>query len=405
MTAVEEVWRREAPGVVAALARRYGGFDDCEDATQLALIAAAEQWPRDGVPDDPRAWLLRVASRRLVDQWRSDDARRRREEREWIQAVHPPSASSTDDSLQLMVLCCHPALTPASQVALMLRSVSGLTTAEVAAGFGVPETTMGQRISRAKSTLRRADMTFPQATPAEVVERSLPIRHAIALLFSEGHMRTSGATVTDHVLTTEALRLARLVHALLPRDPENAGLLALLLLTHARAAARTDERGELVPLEKQDRTQWDRALIREGIILVDGALPIGPVGQFQLQAAIAAVHADAASSGDTDWPQIRELYRMLTAVAPSQATRLGLATATAEVSGSAAGLALLDQEPAKDNHRWWAVRGHLLLRLDRHVEARVALATAARSTRSIPEQRYLNGLLASLLRAARPSSP
>ena len=395
MSAIEEIWRREAPGVVAALTRRYGDFDDCEDATQLALIAASEQWPRDGVPDDPRAWLMRVASRRLVDQWRSEDARRRREARS-LRAVDPPSTASTDDSLQLMVLCCHPALTPASQVALMLRSVSGLTTAEVAAGFGVPEATMGQRISRAKATLRQVDVAFPRATAAQIVERSLPIRHAIAALFSEGHMRSAGAAVVDHVLTGEALRLARLLHALLPRDPENAGLLALLLLTQARAAARVDQRGDLVPLEKQDRTQWNRAFITEGITLLEEALPVGPVGQFQLQAAIAAVHAESRTSGDTDWPQIRELYCMLSVVAPSLATRLGLATATAEVSGAAAGLALLDEHPATAIHRWWAVRGHLLLRLDRDIEAREAFTAAARSTRSIPEQRYLNGLLASL---------
>lgn len=392
MKGLEDVWRREASGVVWALTRRYGAFADCEDAVQLALIAAAEQWPRDGVPDDPRAWLLRVASRRLVDQWRSADARRRREEQVTAQA-RDPIASSTDDTLQLMVLCCHPALTRPSQVALMLRAVSGMTTAEIAAGFGVPEVTMGQRISRAKSTLRRAQVTFPQATPAELVKRSLSVRHAIAVLFGEGHMRTSGTAVFDHVLTNEALRQARLLHGLLPRDPENAGLLALLLLTQARAATRADESGDLVPMEKQDRERWDAALINEGIALVEESLTVGPVGQFQLQAAIAAVHAEAESATATDWPQIQELYRMLSTVAPSDATRLGLATATAEVSGAAAGLALLDKEPAPVNHRWWAVRGQLLQKLDRTQDAREALATAARLTRSIPEQRYLNSLL------------
>ena len=393
MSGLEAAWRREAPGVVSALARRYGAFDDCEDATQLALIAASEQWPRDGVPEDPRAWLLRVASRRLVDQWRSNDARRRREERATAQSMDTEPAPSIDDSLQLMVLCCHPALTRTSQVALMLRSVSGMTTAEIAAGFGVPETTMGQRISRAKSTIRRTQVTFPQATPAEVVERSLSVRHAIAVLFGEGHMRTSGRAVIGDVLTKEALHLARLLHALLPRDPENAGLLSLLLLTHARAAARADESGDLVPMDKQNRAQWDAALIKEGITLVEGCLTAGPVGQFQVQAAIAAVHAEAASPTDTDWPQIQELYRMLATVAPSDATQLGLATATAEASGPAAGLALLDEMPCRGNHRWWAVRGQLLQRLGRTEEAREALTTAARLTRSIPEQRYLNRLL------------
>lgn len=400
-----DAWRREAPGVVVALARRFGGFDDCEDATQLALIAAAEQWRRDGVPDDPRAWLLRVASRRLIDQRRGDDARRRREERAVGQATGQaaghaagqaadlPAASMTDDSLQLMVLCCHPTLTRASQVALMLRSVAGMTTAQIAVGFGVPESTMGQRISRAKSTLRRAAVTFPHATPAEIVERSLSIRHAIGVMSSEAHMRSSGEGVTDTILATEALHLARLLHAVLPGDPENAGLLSLLLLTHARAATRADTHGDLVPIAEQDRQRWDTTLIDEGVALVEGALTVGPIGQFQLQAAIAAVHAEAASSAETDWPQILELYRMLDVVAPSSATRRGLATATAEVCGAAAVLALLDQHPDHGHHRWWAVRGQLLRRLDRATEARDALATAARLTRSIPEQRYLNRLI------------
>jgi RNA polymerase sigma factor (sigma-70 family) len=388
----EDVWRREAPRVVTALVRRYGHFDDAEDATQEALLAAATQWPRDGLPSDPRAWLVRVASRRLIDQWRSDDARRRREgtEARLAQACPPVGAPDSDDSLWLLVLCCHPVLTKASRVALVLRAVAGLSTAEVAAGFLVPEATMAQRISRAKATLSANGVTFRAPAPAELPLRLAAVRHAISLLYTEGHARSAGPSVTDAELTGEALRLARELHRMAPDDPENAGLLALLLLAQARAPARTDPAGDLVPLDSQDRSLWDQAMISEGVDLLERCLPVGRVGEFQLQAAIAALHDEASTPQETDWPQILELFRMLDAVAASTSVTIGLAVATAEVLGPDAGLAILKELSDGRNHRVHAVRGHLLRRAGHETQAREAFAAAARLCRNIPEQRYLN---------------
>jgi RNA polymerase sigma factor (sigma-70 family) len=388
----EEVWRREAPHVVTALVRRYGHFDDAEDATQEALLAASAQWPRDGLPSDPRAWLVRVASRRLIDQWRSDDARRRREgtEARLAEAAPPTEPSDTDDTLWLLVLCCHPVLTKASRVALVLRAVGGLSTAEVSAGFLVPEATMAQRISRAKATLNANGVTFRAPSRAEMPLRLAAVRHAISLLYTEGHARSSGPALTDDDITREALRLARELHRMAPDDPENAGLLALLLLTQARVTTRTDPAGDLVPLDVQDRSLWDRAMITEGVDLLERCLPVGRVGEFQLQAAIAAVHDEAATPQETDWPQILELYRMLDVVASSTSVTIGLATATAEVHGPDAGLDILRDVKDGRNHRVHAVRGHLLRRAGQQTAAREAFATAARLCRNIPEQRYLN---------------
>ncbi|MGL5817635.1 MAG: RNA polymerase sigma factor [Phycicoccus sp.] len=415
----DPVWRRETPHVLAALVRRYGRFEDAEDAVQEALLAAATQWPRDGVPENPRGWLVRVASRRLVDGIRSETSRRAREERDSRLTTatrstadaapvrHPIAVAphlvaaggpaDRDDTLDVMVLCCHPALTRASRVALVLRAVAGLTTTEIAAGFLVPPATMAQRISRAKATLRQVGDAFPDPAPADRPARLVAVRHALALLFTEGHTRTSGAQVSDGVLTREAVRLARDLAATTPHDPENTGLLALFLLTGARVGARTDSAGDLVPLDRQDRALWDRSAIAEGVRLVERALPTGPVGEFQLQAAIAAVHAEARVAAETDWPQIVELYRMLDAVAPSPVVTVGRAAALAEVDGPRAGLALLstlDGTPGADrNHRLHAVRGHLLRRAGHTTEGDAMLARAAQLTRSIPEQRYLARLV------------
>lgn len=409
--AAQDVWRAETPYVLAALARRHNDLADCEDAVQEALLAAATQWPRDGLPDNPRAWLVRVASRRLIDQVRSDTARRAREvsdaRREGIdrpdgQAVADPAAAGDagDDTLELLLLCCHPALTPSSQVGLMLRAVAGLTTAQIAAGFLVPEATMAQRISRAKATIGKAGARFGEIDGEARALRMPAVRHALALLFSEGHTRTAGSAVVDGAFAREAIRLARELHRAAPGDPENAGLLALLILTAARFPARVDAAGDLVPLSDQDRRQWDRVAIAEGTALIEAALPDGPVGEFQVQAAIAAVHAEAADAAQTDWAQILVLYRMLESLAPSLATTLGYAAALAEVHGPQAGLDVLDdldgEAAATRNHRYHAVRGHLLLRAGAYAGARVALAEAARLTASIPEQRYLNRLIASV---------
>ena len=377
--------------MLAALTRRYGHFADCEDAAAEAVLEAA-RIPDGDRPDNPRGWLLRVASRRLLDQWRRDAARRTREGRALREMVAAGPVSDADDSLQLLVMCAAPALSRASQVALALRAVAGLTTRQIAAGFGVPEDTMTRRISRAKATLSGAEPALPD--PATLAARLPAVRHVIALLFTEGHTRSGGAAVTDEGFSAEAIRLARLLLAAVPSDPENAGLLALLLLTQARTAARLDERGDLVPLAEQDRSRWDRDLIAEGIGLIEQALPTGYVGSFQLQAAIAAVHAEAGDAARTDWPQILALYRMLDAVEPGPAVHIGLATAMAEVDGPASGLAWLERFPDPRNHRYHAVKGHLLLRAGEPAAAREAFARAAALTASIPEQRYLNRLLA-----------
>jgi RNA polymerase sigma factor (sigma-70 family) len=405
--AFEDVWRREAPHVLAALLRRHHNFDDCEDAVQLALVAAAEQWPRQGLPTNPAGWLTRVASRRLIDQIRADAARRTREEiAAALDRAVPQSLSVADEDdpgddnvLGLLILSAHPELSPSSQVALMLRAVGGLTTREIADAFFVPETTMAQRISRAKATLRNAGARFERPRPSTLAGRLLPVRHAISLIYTTGYSATDRKGVSSSTLGATALRLARDLGHTCPADPENAGLLALLLLTHARNATRFTADGELVPLAEQDRRAWDRQLVDEGIALVERTLPVGYVGPFQLQAAIAAVHAEADDAQSTDWPQILVLYEMLEQVDPTPAVVLGRAIATAEVQGPVAGLAVLEGVP-ETNHRVLAARGHMLARASRVDEARTEFLRAASLTRSIPEQRYLNQLAARV----RPTS-
>ncbi len=396
MPAYEDVWREETPHVLAALMRRYGDLEAAEDAVQEALLAAARQWPADGVPDNPRAWLVRVASRRLVDAWRSDSARATREE---TVARQEPDSSPTghDDSLALLLLCCHPALSRPSQVALTLRAVGGLSTDRIARAFLVPEATMAQRLARARARLREVAAPFAVPPAAELPARVVAVAHVLYLIFTEGHTATTGTGLTDVSLADEAIRLTRRLHLLLPRqtawESEVAGLLALMLLTRARSDARTDDSGALVPLAEQDRTRWDSALMAEGIALVEAALPDGPVGPYQLQAAIAAVHAEAADAAATDWAQIEVLYTMLAELAPSPVVTLNRAVAIAETAGPEAALALVEPllaEPAlRRQHRVHAVQGHLLERLGRTEESRAAYAVAARLATSVPEQRYL----------------
>jgi RNA polymerase sigma factor (sigma-70 family) len=401
---LEDVWRDCAPHVLAALVRRYGDFDAAEDAAQEALLAAARQWPADGLPDNPRAWLIRVAARRLVDQWRSEQARA---DREQVVSRHTPSdmfmtpaadadqVSERDDSLSLLFLCCHPALSRPSQVALTLRAVAGLSTGQIARAFLVPEATMAQRISRAKSRLRQVGARFCVPTAQELPDRVAAVAQVLYLVFTEGHTATTGAGLTDPSLAAEAIRLTRQLHQHLPAAAEVSGLLALMLLSHARRAARTRPDGSLVPLAEQDRSLWDQALIAEGVRLVEGALPTGPVGPYQLQAAIAAVHAEATDAAATDWAQIEGLYRMLQALTPGPVVRLNHAVAVANVDGPAAALAmidpLLDDPSLRRQHRLHAVRAHLLEMDGRVEEARDAYALAARLATSIPEQRYLSG--------------
>jgi len=390
---VEDLLRELAPQVLGVLARRYGDFASAEDAVQDALIEAALRWP-ESMPENPRGWLVQVAVRRMTDQWRSDSSRRRREEAFVSDDV--PEVTDRDDSLALLLLCCHPALTPSSAIALTLRAVGGLTTAEIAGAFLVPETTMAQRISRAKAGIRAAGAHFELPAQDELPERMRSVLHVLYLVFNEGYA-SSGDTLHRVELSAEAIRLMRQVHALLPDDPEVTGLLALMLLTDARRHARTGPSGELVPLDEQDRSLWDRDQIVEGVALVEQALGQGAAGEYQLQAAIAALHDDARSHDETDWPQILSLYTLLERLTQNPMVSLSRAVAVAMVEGPAVGLALLDDlEPRlPGNHRLAAVRGHLQERAGDRQAAAGFFREAARRTTSRPERDYL------LLKAAR----
>ncbi|MFH9350359.1 RNA polymerase sigma factor [Kitasatospora sp. NPDC017646] len=401
--AVEGLLRELAPQVLGVLVRRHGGsFDACEDAVQDALLAAAVQWPADGVPESPLAWLVTVAGRRLIDGVRSEAARRRREEAIALatpqSALLAPAADAADpgadDSLALLFLCCHPALSVPSRIALTLRAVGGLTTAQIAAAFLVPEATMGQRISRAKQTLKAAGGGLALPEGESGAERLREVRHVLYLIFNEGYTASGGEELTAPRLAAEAIRLTRLLPRLTPGDAETAGLLALMLLTDARRAARTGPFGELVPLEEQDRARWDGELIAEGLELLASALPSGRAGPFQVQAAIAAVHSEAGTAQATDWPQILALYDLLLRFDANPVVALNRAVAVAVVHGPAAGLALLD-DLATDkrltrHHRLLATRAHLLARQGTAPEAAAHVyREAASRTPSAPERRYL----------------
>jgi RNA polymerase sigma factor (sigma-70 family) len=408
-TVLEDVWRREASHVLGALLRRYGDLGECEDAVQDAAEAAAGQWPIDGAPDDPRAWLIRVASRRLIDRVRADSARVRREVLDaarWPDGVAlAPAAdelptSEVDDTLRLFLLCCHPALSRPSQVALSLRAVAGLGVEQIAAAYLVPPRTMTQRLSRARAALRQAGARFAMPSQEELPARVAAVLDVCHLVFTEGYTRTSGESLVDVKLAEEAIRLTRQVHAALPDHDEVAGALALMLLTHARSPARTGATGDLAPLTEQDRSQWRRDLIAEGVTLLERTLPRGHVGRYQLQAAIAAVHAEASTYEATDWLQISILYDMLSRVAPSPTVTLNHSVAVAMAHGPAAGLTLLDSlrtDPAMQrHHRLYAVRAHLL-ELNGDLQAAAEhYRRAAQLTASLPEQRYLNRRLAQL---------
>ncbi|MFI6071150.1 RNA polymerase sigma factor [Actinoplanes sp. NPDC051343] len=391
MVRVEGLLRELAPQVLAGLVRRWGQFDAAEDAVQEALLAAATQWPHDGVPDNPRGWLASVANRRLIDEFRSDSARRRREADAGQE--QPAEVPDTDDTLTLLFLCAHPSLSPPSQLALTLRAVGGLTTAEIAAAFLVPEATMAQRISRAKQTIRRSGLGFEPPPAGERAERLRVVRQVLYLIFNEGYTASGGTQLQRAELTGEAIRLARMLRAAAPKDTECGGLLALMLLTDARRAARTDSEGDLVPLDRQDRNRWNKAYIAEGLQLVSTSLGRGPIGTYQLQAAIAALHDEAASDAETDWPQILALYQVLEKISPSPVLTLNKAVAVARTSGPLAGLAVLGElegdERMAGNHRVEAVRAHLLEQAGFHAEANAAYRKAARLTTSVPEQRYL----------------
>jgi RNA polymerase sigma factor (sigma-70 family) len=403
----QQLLRTLAPQVLGILTRRYRDFAGCEDAVQEALIAAAGQWPRDGAPDNPRGWLLRVATRRLTDQIRADTARRLREQLvvslvpadEQIALAADAGADERDDTLVLYFMCCHPALTASSQVALTLRAVAGLTTAEIARAFFVPEATMAQRLSRAKQTIRQSGEGFAPPAAADLRSRLPPVLRVLYLAFSEGYAASEGVLPIRVDLSQEAQRVTRELVNLVPDEPEARGLLALMRLTEARRPARIGAAGELVPLDAQDRSRWDREAIAEGTQLLEAALATGAPGPYQIQAAIAAVHDEAASVEATDWRQIRALYDRLIAIADSPMARLSRAIATAMVDGAAAGRAQLAPRTPHPIHarsqRLAVARGHLLERAGSHQAAVVAYRDAANRTASTAERNYL------LLRAAQ----
>jgi RNA polymerase sigma factor (sigma-70 family) len=397
---LEDLLREAAPRVLAAVVRRFGDFADSEDAVQEAMIDAARQWPAQGTPESPVGWLIAVASRRMTDRIRADSARRAREERLAVEPGPGPTADA-DDTLALIFMCCRPELTPASAIALTLRAVGGLSTAEIAAAFLVPEKTMGRRIARAKQTVAAAEEPFGLPAAEERPERLRTVLSVLYLIFNEGYAASEGAELARTELSGEAIRLTRIAHLALPQ-PEVGGLLALMLLTDARRPARADARGELVPLDEQDRSLWDAAMIAEGRAVLEEAIAAGAVGPYQLQAAIAAVHDRAPRAEDTDWAEILALYGLLEGVAPGPMAALNRAVAAAMADGPGAGLELLAEvEPRLEgHHRVHAVRAHLLELAGHRAGAHAEYVRAAELTASLPEQRYLTKRAAHLSGAA-----
>jgi RNA polymerase sigma factor (sigma-70 family) len=412
---IEHLLRELTPQVLGAVVRRFRDFAAAEDAVQEASLAAAMQWPIEGLPNNPRAWMTQVAFRRMTDQIRRESARRRRETevaQEAGQSYTPDltsaeTAKDEDDTLVLLFMCCHPSLTPASAIALTLRAVGGLTTAEIAHAFLVPEATMAQRISRAKQSIKNSGIPFLLPTREERTQRLRAVLHVLYLIFNEGYTSSTGPDLRRADLSLEAMRLTRLVHHLQASDSEHeatevAGLLALMLLTDARRLARTGADGELVPLSLQDRTLWDKQQIAEGVELLSATLPKGSVGPYQLQAAIAAVHDEAETAEDTDWAQILALYDLLRRMSDNPMIALNQAIAAAMVHGVAKGLELLDTlttDPRlADHHRLDAVRAHLFELAGDHKRAVIHYRAAAAKTGSLPERNYL------LTQAARLSA-
>jgi len=406
-SSTESLLRELAPQVLGAVAHRYRNFAEADDAVQEALLAAATAWPTDGPPDNPRAWLIRVASRRMADEYRRHDARRRREDLAASWSIDRPGpASGHDDTLILFFLCCHPSLTPGSSIPLTLRSVGGLTTREIAAAFLVPEATMAQRISRAKAKVKASGEPFMLPSPDNYAERMRSVLHVLYLLFNEGYATSSGPDLARSDLSGEAIRLARIVHAARPDEPEVAGLLALMLLTDARRRARSGADGELIPLADQDRTRWDRELIAEGVALITEAMRRGRLGEYQLQAAIGAIHDQAARPDDTDWPAIVSLYRLLEQMTGNPMVTLNRAVATAMAHGPGAGLVMADglRERLGDHHRFHAVRAHLLELSGDTTGAVDEFKAAAAGTSNLREQHYLTACAARLATAANTAA-
>jgi len=411
-SSIEPLLRELAPQALGAIVRRYGDFSAAEDAVQEALLAAARQWPKEGVPDNPRGWLIHVAARRMTDHIRSEIARRQREsevvaqmapDEQVLPAPDSGAVVEQDDTLMLLFMCCHPSLTPGSAIALTLRAVGGLTTAEIANAFMVPESTMAQRISRAKKTIKVSGAPFVMPAGEQRADRLAAVLQILYLIFNEGYASSIGASLQRTDLANEAIRLTRALHHQLPEDPEASGLLALMLLTDARRPARTGPDGELIPLAEQDRSLWNQVEIQEGTALLTQTLARGTIGSYQLQAAIAALHDEAARVDDTDWPQIRALYALLLKMADNPMVALNHAIAVAMVEGPQAGLALItrlnDDERISGHYRLDAVRAHLFEMSGDRARAIRHYRIAAEKTTNLPERDYLT------IKAGRLANP
>jgi len=405
---MEDLLRELAPQILATMVRRYGDFADAEDAVQEALLAAVQQWPKQGVPAQPRGWLLTVASRRLADVWRAEAARHRRERLATQQEpAAPAQPSDVDDSLLLLFLCCYPSLAASSAIPLTLRAVGGLTTAEIARAFLIPEPAMGKRISRAKQRIKDSAIPLRMPAPDEWPQRLRSVLHVLYLMFNEGYAVSAGPYVARADLTGEAIRLGRMLHAALPDEPEVAGLLALMLLTEARRPARTGPHGELVPLAEQNRATWDQDLIAEGVTLISATLRKQRAAYYQLQAAIAGLHARAASPGQTDWAGIDALYATLERMQPSPVITLNRAVAFSKVKGPEAALAMIEPLAGQLSgyFYYFGVRGALLMQLDRGKEARVAFDRAIALANTAAEAAHIRMQLDRLMAGSSKIAP
>ncbi len=389
--AVERVFREEYGRLIATLVRRFGDIDIAEEAAGEALLVALERWPREGVPPNPGGWLTTTAGNRAIDRLRREKLRDPKHQAALMlydDTPHEPTGPVEDDRLRLLFTCCHPALAPEARIALTLRLLGGLTVAEIAQAFLVPETTMGQRITRAKKKISAANVPYRVPEAADLPERLGGVLAVLFLVFNEGYLASGDGDPVRSELTGEAIRLTRVLRGLLPEEPEVTGLLALMLLIEARREARV-RHGQLVPLGEQDRAGWDRALVAEGHALVRECLALNRPGRYQILAAINAVHTDAPTASATDWSQIVALYDRLVRLDPSPIVALNRAVAVAELDGPEVALAQVDRLPLQGYHAWHVTRADLLRRLGRTAEAKAAYDAALEATQNSAERAYL----------------